>query len=205
MNLHIKYASALIIMAALVYLTYPPTPLLQKAEGETLAQYDIRYEVAQAKAFLYETKYIGQRWRGLNWLDDLAASDSQTAKQQALLAKFEYFRYHGQPKNEWLNKSWREPLPRPYLEKAINAAEELAETNKPLAADLLAELIVYPVTVPVFSEEAVNIVRDRAEAKQPMPIFAMITYCTDDRFDAPCDDAEKQKWKALSDLFTESK
>lgn len=195
MNIHVKYATSILVMCGVVYLIYPPTPTLDHATySESPQQYALRYDLAQAEAFLYETKFIGQRWRGLNRLDAIIEEGDTFEKEQALTAKFKYYRYHGQREDRWLHKSWHEPLPRDYVEKASEAALKLNDIAPKKAAELLSAFIIYPVTVPAIPDEAVDIVRDAAESDVPEAVKAMHVYCTDDRFWHPCSKEETRKW-----------
>ena len=195
MNKHVKYSFTLILGAAVIYLTYPPTPVLKQQPNETIAQYSLRYELEQAKPFLYEWKYLGQRWRGTSRLNEMAEEAPLEYKIKALTELFEYYRYDGLPKAAWLTRSWHEPLPRKQVEKASKAALRLAEIAPEKAAELMAEFIIYPVTVPAIPDEAIDLVRTQAEAGMPIAVEAMATYCTADRYWHPCTTEEKTKWQ----------
>ena len=107
---------------------------------------------------------------------------------------FEYYRFHGLPRTAWLNRSWHEPLPRDYVEKAGQAALRLSAFAPDKAVELLAEFIIYPVTVPAIPDEAIQLVRKAAEADNTQAIKAMRVYCTDERFWNPCPADETAMW-----------
>lgn len=182
-------------LVGLVYLGWPASPDIEQQPDETPQHFAYRYQLKQADAYLYNTKFIGQRWRGTRILNTLAEKAPSPYNINALTTLFEYHRFHGLHRTEWLNRSWHEPLPRGYVENAADAAIRLAEIAPEKAADLLAEFIIYPVTVPALPKEAIELVRKAAEKGTTQAIKAMRVYCTDDRFWHPCSSEETEKWK----------
>lgn len=189
---------ALLITAAILgipYLGMPPLPTLEKQAKETLQHYNARYTLAQAETLLYSTKYTFQRWRGIAKLNSFIKKATPEWQAHALVMLFEYHRYRGVRPAEWQSRTWHEPLPRGDVEKAAAAALRLNKIAPERAANLLAEFIIYPVTVPAIPAEAIDVVRTQAESGNPLATKAMATYCTDDRFWHPCSAAEKTKWQ----------
>lgn len=190
---HIKALVLIAIMGA-IYLVWPAQPKLEQQPEETTQHFEYRYLLAKANAYLYDGKFIGQRWRGTHILDDIATKASAPYNISALTALFEYYRFHGLPRTVWLNRSWHEPLPRDYVEKAGEAALRLAEHAPDKAVELLAEFIIYPVTVPAIPEDAIQLVREAAQQDNTQAIKAMRVYCTDERFWNPCPADETALW-----------
>ncbi|GEM_PF-6402846 len=190
---HLK-AIVLIAMMGVIYLVWPAQPDLEQQPEETAKHFEYRYQLAKADAYLYDSKFIGQRWRGTHILDEIATKAPRPYNISALTSMFEYYRFHGLPRTAWLNRSWHEPLPRDYVEKAGKAALRLSAFAPDKAVELLAEFIIYPVTVPAIPEEAIQLVRNAAEADNTQAIKAMRVYCTDERFWNPCPADETAMW-----------
>jgi len=189
------------VILGIPYLGMPPLPNLEKKPEETLQHYNARYTFAQAEALLYDAKYTFQRWRGVAKLNDFIKNAASEWQAHALTMLFEYYRYDGLRPDEWQSRNWHEPLARNHVEKAAAAAIRLNKIAPERAAKLLAEFIIYPVTVPAIPQEAIDIVRTQAEHGHSLSIKAMATYCTDDRFWHPCTLEEKAKWQnAISHL-----
>lgn len=183
-----------------IYLALPPFPKLDQQPNETAQHFAERYAYTQADHMLYQPKYMFQRWRGVNRMHKLAGSTNNVAlKAQIYTNLFEFYRFNGLRRSDWALRSWHEPLPRNEVEKAADAALNLAKVAPEKAVELLAEFIIYPVTVPAFPESAVNIVRSAAENGNKQAIKAMETYCTDDRFWHPCSVQERTKWQNIGE------